>query len=286
MDAAQVTAIENELFHHDCIIKAAEDWSPIYTQNEADHARLIRLESAYERDLRRLLRKKADEVDRYVAWYMYDGLVRADYTVETVVSGDFFDGIDGDFLTMSFDTISTAIVLGTDMAEDLYKFRIGAETTDAIIQRLTSEHLGTLIGKKVDKAGNLVDNPRSRYRISDKTRRDVVKSVQTSISLGEDRTQALARMKKAIANPKRAEAIAQTEIINAHATGTIEYGRQTGATGKESQSVGAIDRCGAYARMGIVALDYLYDGEKIGPSYHTRCRCGLRLVYANEYTPK
>jgi hypothetical protein len=264
----------------DCLIKASEDWSETYTKDMENHARLIRTEASYERGLRRLFRDTARTVEANVNWGKYNALVTADLDVETIITGSIFDEIDDNFMTLSFDFIATATAIGAQSGEKLYKIPVGLQSTDEIIQKLTTERVAWLVGKRVDKDGMVVDNPNAEYRISDKTRRDLNQSIKTSLSLGEDKAQAVARLQSVINNPKRATDIAQTEMVNAHGSGLIEYGRQSGATGKRSRDVNAKDDCATFSRQGIVPLEHLYGGKHISPAYHTRCRCGLVLDYA------
>lgn len=282
MNAVDERALEDEVERLDCIIKAAEDWSDAYQEDPEGHAALIRLEARYERNLRRLFREKADIVTHYVNWNEYEHKLTADLQVDTIVSGDFFDGIDGDFISVSFDTIAAGITNGAQSGEKIYKIPLGIQTTDAVIQDLTTKQIAGLVGKIVQKDGTIIDNPHPEYKVSDKTRKDVAKSIQTSIALGENRNAAAARLQATIKNPARATDIAQTEMVNAHASGKLEFGRQSGATGKRSRSTGAVDQCAAYSTEGIVPLNHTWGGKQ-GPAYHPRCRCGLVLDYSGKF---
>jgi hypothetical protein len=139
-----------------------------------------------------------------------------------------------------------------------------------------------LVGKRLDKDGNLIDNPKAEYRISDTTRKDIRESIRTSLSLGEDQNTAAERLRAVIRNPKRAELIAQTEAVNSFQGGLLTFGKSAGAVGKEWQDIGAIDQCRDYSRLGVVELGYLYGGKYLSPSCHPRDRCGLRLVFPEE----
>lgn len=285
-----ITLIEDELEQHDRIVKAAENWAPIYRKDKDTQGKMIRVESSWQRALRRMFRDQSAKVENYIDWSAYNELaaktkasrVDAAVTIETVVKGDFFDGLDSDFITISFDPLSTIIATGAQAGESIYKIPLGIKSTDAIIQELTTDRIAWLVGKRVDKSGLLVDNPKAEYRISNKTREDIVKAIQTSLAKGEERQQIIDRLIGVVKNPARAEQIAQTESVNAYNAGLIEFGKESGAVGKESQDFESIDYCGEYADEGIVPIDYLYGGVYYGPAYHPGCRCGLRLVYAAE----
>lgn len=285
MNAELQGVVEDEIEKTDRIILAAEKWGKGYSKDPDSHAALIRAEAKLARQIRKVFRDRAEDIAAYVNWPYYFGQVMADFNVDVAVTGDFFDGLDSDFISITFDTIATATALGAQASEVVYGIPLGIRSSDAIIQDLTTERLAFLIGKRVDKSGAIVDNPNSKYRISDKTRNDVAKSIQTSISLGEDKPTAVNRLKKVINNTRRAEIIAQTEIVNAYGQGVLEFGKESGATGKEWQDVFATDVCAEYAGLGIVPLNYMYGGDTKAPAAHTGCRCNLRIVYANEFTP-
>lgn len=290
MNTTPLTAIDDEIERYDVLIKAAERWGDSYAEDPTSHATLIKTEARLQRLLRTYFRGFADNLDRYVSWYAYNGQVRASQInaavdINVIVSDQLFDDIDGQLITVVFDTVATAITTGAQAGEMIYKIPLGIQSTDAIIQDLTTRQIANLVGKRVEKDGTIVDNPKATYRISDKTRNDITKSIQTSIALGEDRESAAKRLKSVINNPKRAETIAQTETVNAYAKGLMHFAVQSNATGKEWQDVGAIDICHENAKQGIVPLNHVYENGVTEPAAHTGCRCGLRLVYANEFTP-
>lgn len=292
MDALLTSRVEDEIEQLDIIVKASEGWAKSYDKDPNSKAKLIRNEAKWTRSLRRMFREKAQIVGRAVDWDAYNHIkslvsgsstkVNAAYNIQTIVSGDFFDGIDSDFVKVSFDHLSTAVATGALAGETIYKIPLGLTSTSDIIQQLTTERIAFLVGKRVDKSGMLVKNPNVAYHISDQTRKDIVKSIQTSIAQGEDKKSTIERLMGVVSDPVRAEKIAQTESVNAYGNGLIKFGEQSGAVGKESQDVQAVDYCGDYAALGPVPLDFLYGDTDIAPAYHPGCRCGLRLIYQRE----
>lgn len=282
MDATQRSLIEDEVEQLDILIKAAENWGKGFKRDRLTHAKIIKIEARLQRNIRKLFREKSETIDQFIDWTAYYGNINAAVSVQTIVSGDFFDGIDSDFLTVTFNDFALAIATGAQAGESIYKIPLGIRSTDEIIQRLTTEKLASLIGKRVDKDGKIVDNPKAEYRISDRIRNDIAKSIQTSINLGEDKDTSIGRLRTIINNPARAEKIAQTETVNAYNAGTLEFGRESGAVGKAVDVVGATDVCAEYADEGIVPIDHLYGGADDGPAFHVGCRCTLRIVYQNE----
>lgn len=282
MNAVLEAQIEDEIEQLDVIIKAAETWGKGFKRDKATHLKAIKLEAKLQRQIRTLFREKSRDIEKYINWTAYYGQINADLNIETIVTGDFFDGLDSDFLTVTFDTYAQIITTGAKAGESIYKLPLNIRSSDDFIQELTIRRLAYLVGKMVDKSGKVVDNPKAEYRISDKIRSDIAKSIQTSINLGEDKQTVISRLVNIVDNPGRAEKIAQTETVNAYGAGMLEFGKESGAVGKEVDTVGAVDVCADYADEGIVPLDHLYGGTDDSPAFHVGCRCTIRLVYANE----
>src|SRR5205085_9024637 len=180
------------------------------------------------------------------------------FNVEVIVQDVPLEDYDGTFIKVVFQDVATLTAIGATAGENIYNVPLGIQSTDAIIQQLTTEHVANLVGKKVLKDGSIVDNPKATYRISDKTRNDIAQSIKTSLNMGDDIQAATERLQKTVMglNNNRAKVIAQTESVNAYQSGLLEFGVQSGAVGKESQDVGAVDNCRTYAEMGPVPLDY------------------------------
>lgn len=282
MDAVLHSQIEDEIEQLDMLIKAAEKWGKGFKRDPKTHAKVIKVEAKLQRAIRKLFREKSLEVEKYIDWTAYFGQINAAVNVQTIVSGDFFDGIDADFLTVTFNEYALAVATGAQASESIYKIPLGIRSSDDFIQALTTKKLAALVGKRVDKDGKIVDNPNKSYRISDKVRNDVAKSIQTSINLGEDKETSIGRLRTIINDPVRAEKIAQTETVNAYNAGALEFARESGAVGKQIDTVESSDICADYADEGIVPIDYLYGGSDDGPAFHVGCRCTMRLVYQNE----
>lgn len=282
MDAVLRNKVEDEIERLDIVIKAAESWGRGFKRHRATHAQIIKIEARMQRNIRKLFREKAAIIEDFIDWNAYNGQLNAAFNVQTIVSGDFFDGLDSDFLAVTFNEYALAIATGAQAGESIYKIPLGIRSTDAIIQQLTTERLASLIGKRVSKDGKIVDNPTKSYRISDKVRSDIAKSIQTSINLGEDKQTSIGRLTKIINNPARAEKIAQTETVNAYNAGTLTFARESGAVGKIVDTVDTKDECANFADEGIVPIDHLYGGSDDGPAFHVGCRCTLRIVYKNE----
>lgn len=284
---------EDEIERMDSVLIAAESWAGRYKKDRTSYKRIIALEARLRRQIRSLFRDMAGKIDSYINWSQYAQQLaqvnasteplQAAVDVNVIVNDDFYDELDGLFFTLTFETISTAIATGAQAGEAIYKIPLGIRSTDATIQQLTTERLAYLVGKRVDKSGNVVDNPRADYRISNVTRENIASNIKTGIALGEDKQAMVRRLQSVIQDPARAEKIAQTETVNAYGAGMLDFGRESDATGKEWEDVGATDVCADNSAQGIIPLEDSFVSGDAAPAAHTGCRCNLRIVYSNEF---
>lgn len=282
--------VEAEIERLDNVIRASEDWAKGYHKDPENLARLIRVETALEKALRRFYVELAEKAIYMVDWPKYGELVRQlqaadNFTVDVVVN-EIVDNTDGLLIEILFEPITKATALGAQSGEVLYQLRLGLDTVSDPIQMAAKQQVAELVGKKVTKDGVIINNPKAKYRLSDQLRKEISQSINTSISLSETPEQAVSRLSTTIKNPKRAQKIAQTETVNAFQNGIHTFGSLSGAAGKEWQSVGAIDICAEFEKQGIVPILHEYllpSGRQIkGPTAHPYCRCNLRLVYSEE----
>lgn len=289
MNAATRFALDNELEVLDRVIKAAEDWSKEYAKDAATHDLLIKNEARLERILRKFFRDQAEKAYDFVDWAQYSAAIKA-YEVNTIVQDQPLNDMDLAFITVAIDPIAEAAATGSQAAEAIYQLPSSLESTDAIIQNVARQQVAQLVGKTLKPDGQMVNNPKADYRISDKARNDIRESLHTSISMGENIDQAATRIGKVIANPKRAQMIARTETVNAYQNGLLESGRQSGAVGKEWQDLGAIDVCAQNTSLGPIDINKSFKNvsgyDIAGPTAHPGCRCGMRLIYPIEADEK
>lgn len=282
-----LTEAEIEVENLSNMIAAAENWSKQYKKDKRNHAKLIRLESRIETLLRRYFRDMAKDAVEFINWIAYAEKLRQisaadDFIVDVIIEDGPMEYWDKLFIEVLFDPVTQAVALGAQAGETLYSVELGLSDTSAVVQRTARELVAQLVGKKIDKDGTIIDNPKAKYRINDKTRKDIRESISTSLSLGEDQNAAVARLSKTIKNPKRAGTIARTETVNAYQEGLVTMGRESGAVGKEWQTVNAMDICAENANQGIIKLNDQFASGHLAPAAHPNCRCGLRLVYPEE----
>lgn len=269
------------------MIAAAEDWSKQYSKDAETHGKLIRVESRLETLLRRYYKELSERAANYVDWAQYNIRkaqisAKDDFSVDVIIQDGPLGAEDSIFIQTVFDPVAQAVALGAQAGETLYSVEIGLSQTSAVVQRTAKEMVADLVGKKVLDDGTIVDNPKAKYKITSKTRDDIRQSISTSLSLGEDQTDAVERLRNTIKNPKRAATIARTEAVNAYQRGLLLMGDESGAVGKEWQAVNFNDICGTNANQGIIKLNERFASGHLTPAAHPNCRCGLRLVYPEE----
>ncbi len=284
----EINEAEMKIIQLDNVIKASENWADEYTKTPDQHAKLINTESKLESALRGYFRGLAERALTYISWTAYDAIARslkAD-NLEVIVNiedGPFMQE-DALLIQVMYDPIEAAVALGATAGEVIYNRPIGLSGTDIEIQRAARELVAELVGKKLDLDGNIIDNPKAKYRIGDRTRKEIRESIRTSVNLGETIQEAQARVQKRIKNPKRAMSIARTETVNAYQKGLLSFGDMSGAVEKVWLSVNDNDVCGVYASLGNVPIDFIYDRttKLKSPAAHPNCRCSLRLIYPEE----
>lgn len=283
---------EAELLKLSVAVRHAEDWSKEYAKDPKTHLQLLKNESQLRIGLTKFFGSMAAEIPQFIDWRAYSvqhpkqmlDSNAPDYNVQVIVQNVPLAKYDGTFIKVVFEPLAAMTGTGATAGETIYGVPLGIQSTDTIIQQLTTEHVASLVGKKVNDDGSIVDNPNAAYTIDTKTRNQIAQSIKTSLNVGDSVQEATDRLKSVISNPARAKTIAQTESVNAYQAGLYQFGVQSGAVGKEWQTVGAIDICATYAGLNQVAFDYDYDGNGLmGPTAHTNCRCGLRLIYQAEW---
>jgi hypothetical protein len=278
----QVNAVEDELFHSFIAIEAAENWASDYAKTPEVHAKLLRSEARLEQKLRAFFKAQAKNTAKLIDWPQYRQEVQAAVNVRVLVKDDGVRDMANQFMKVVFEEIVTGITLGALAGEQRYKLNPGIGSSDAFIQDAAKERVATLVGKKLLKNGQIVNNPNVTYSVTDRIVEDIRSALATSISLGEKTEEASARIQQVIINPKRAETIARTESVNAFGKGLQVFGQKSGAIGKEWQDNGAVDVCKDNADAGVIPIDDLFPSGDSEPAAHPNCRCIMRLVYQNE----
>jgi hypothetical protein len=273
--------VTQEIEYHTAKILAAETWAKRYTKTPELHKKLIRTEATLESAIRKWLHDLSLN-KKLIRWDQYKGQVQSDVQVDVYIDEAELQTSTRQFINVVLQDITTAVALGAASGDQLYAYKLGLGTSDAAIQRIALDHSAQLVGKKVLPDGSIIDNVMAGLDITKQTRRDIQQSIHTSIALGENAKDAAARLQSVIDNPTRAGLISRTEVVNSFGMGLSEYGRQSGAVGKEWQDTGADDICAENSAAGVIPFDGDFPSGDSEPTAHPNCRCSMRLVFQNE----
>lgn len=89
----------------------------------------------------------------------------------------------------------------------------------------------------------------------------------------------VARIRKVISSPVRAEMIAQTEAVNAYQSGLLNFGIETAAKTKTWEALAGASKICALIDGETVAIGEQFSNGVDAPSAHPRCRCGVIYIY-------
>jgi hypothetical protein len=281
----------------DRAIKASEQWGENYEKDPETHGGLINSEAKLQSVLTKYFRELSDRSVQLINPYYYNlklSQIQAseEFTVDVIIEDSALDGEDTTLMNIMYDPVAAAAYYGAAAGETLYSRSIGVSKSSELVQRAAKTTVAQMVGKRVNKDGLIVDNPRPEYSISNTTRKNIRSSISTSLSLGESLDAASKRLQDVIkkGGAKRAELIAQTEAVNAYQTGQFAFATETGAIGKGWQSIGATDICGTFAKLGLVPIGYKYQlpsGRTILiPTAHGRCRCSVVWIYPEDSRSK
>lgn len=288
-------AVAQEFDRTTALIRASEEWTDDYREDPDSFAKLLKAEAKYQRTFLAYLKNLSERAPEFISWGQYgQELDRRrniqaaskddDFSVDVLIDDTAIGKEDGIVFALSYDQIETIVIIGTGATEEIYKRTLRTSELTRVVKDTARKQTAELVGKKVDKNGDIVDNPKAEYRISDETRNEIRESIRTSLGLGEDQATATARLSKTLKNPRRAELVAQTEAVNGYQGGMLNYAKAAGATGKVAQYLGPRkgrkqDLCGTNANAGIIDIDKAYPSGHQHPAFHPRCRCGEKFIW-------
>lgn len=256
---------------------AAEDWSPTYAHAPDQHAELIKQISSLELKIMHYLRDLSKDVDSLVNWWYYSAQVQA-YNVQVMIREEEIARQDRNFIKIVFDPIADLQATGAAAADVQYQENIDLPSSSDTIQALTTDQVGALVGKKTDSNGLLIDNPRPEFNVDDTTRNRINTAIKKSLNMGLNQEQAKDEVMKIIANPVRAEMIAQTEGVRAYNIGANSYAKAANYQGKYATTAGATDFCQGNADQGVIPFDQAFDSGAMYAPFHIRCRCNTNYT--------
>ena len=187
------------------------------------------------------------------------------------------DEIASVLIDMGEDGAKTALLqVGLDASKGGILSQVNELAVDYARNRAAS-----MVGKKYDSAGNLVDNPDATYRLDEGTRELVRAEVKTAIEEGVSNDVLADRLSSNYGfSEGRADMIARTEITFADVQGNLAAYAESGVVGGKQwlASDGCCDNCKALDGV-VVALDEDFpDDGGDGPPLHPNCECDVLPV--------
>lgn len=246
-------------------IRASETWEHSYTDSPATFKRLVREEAKLQASANGYLLGLSERVPSLVNW---PEVPLAPITASVIPpQSDEVWRQELALLTASIAPhIVELMVIGGTAGELLYSRVVNfTPLNEAVLKAADS------------MTANLVT------QVNDTTRRYIQRAIKQSIASGEDTPTTVARIRKLVANPVRAEMIAQTESVNAYQAGLDLFGEETGVKSWTWDALsGACQLCapldGVTVKVGRPFI--LPNGNEVfRPAAHTRCRCGRIANY-------
>lgn len=258
--------VDTEIERLGAVISAAENWSKQYEKAPEEHAELIKQEQKLETGLRKYFREFANErLVNKINWYKYQSETVKAFDVNVVVDETDFNDETTILMNVVHDDMLVTFAIGANAGETIYKRDLGLSQASSDIQDAARRYTAKMV-KDI--------NTTTKQRIS--------KSIQTSIALGENQSDAAARLQSIINDPKRAGVIARTEAVNGYQEGLGVFAKRSGAIGHQWQDVGAEDVCAENSALGPIPINQAFVSGHTKPPAHPNCRCGRRLIYQNE----
>lgn len=243
-------------------ISAAEQWAKTYRRNRKSFEKLLRQEARMERLLRRYFRELAQRVPTYIKTDQYRKQAIQAFDVEVIIDTEAFKGETGLLVSALMDETAASIALGANAGEVIYQQALGISQSDAAVLRAARREVARLV-----------------RQVNNTTRERIRQSIATSLEVGEPLSEAIDRLQDVVNDPRRAETIARTEIVNSYQVGQEEYALEAGATGKRWINVGAIDVCATNSDEGIIPITETFGSGHKKPAAHPNCRCDIQYIF-------
>jgi len=241
------------------IITAQEDFNPDYKKNRDRFRRLIAERNKLERIMRRYFRGASERIFDQVDWFEYaQSLVRAQ---------EFTKSIDWEdeelILTVTFnEALGSIYELGIEQMEESTGFVTGLSSKELSFQREIRQH-------SLDLAKGMTKTTKNRVR----------QVLKTSLAEHQPVEEAGRRLVSVVNDKTRANMIARTETVNAHAKGITTAGKEMGAKKKRwLVSLEPCPICGPIADV-TVPINSTFPGGFDSPPAHPNCLCLVENVF-------
>jgi predicted DNA-binding protein len=246
-------------------IRGSESWEQSYKDSPATFKRLLKEEALLQVDVGEYLIGLAQRAPRLVDWSQVDLKPIHAAAVSNKDSEEMEHERQLLYAAVYLHLLELTVI-GAQAGEYLYDRPMGVNSLTEYILDSAAKHTAQLVSS-----------------VTETTRQYLRTAIEQSIKHGEDYPKALERIQKLVANPVRAEMIAQTESVNAYQTGLYRFADATGAKTKTWDALsGACKLCSPLDGK-TIAIDKLFtlpNGHEVDkPTGHVRCRCGCIYNY-------
>lgn len=243
-------------------IRASEEWTQSYKRHQDVFRALLKHEAELERQTAEYLAGLAQRAPEYVDWDLVPEPIKAASTPLANKSDEVWQGEAIDMTKAIIEALTMLTATGAHFGELEYGIDLGVTSLTDWIMTAAREHTAGLVSQ-----------------VTDTNRKLIQEAIKKGIALGEDRDAMVARIRKVINNPVRAEMIAQTESVTAYQSGILNFGLQTGAKRKVYEALAGACKICAPLDGEVVDIDKPFSNGVDHPPSHVRCRCSSWLEY-------
>ncbi|MFN3008607.1 phage minor head protein [Mycolicibacterium wolinskyi] len=243
-------------------IRASEEWTPSYRRHPETFKALLRYEAQLDGQVAEYLAGLAERAPQYVDWTLVPEPIKAASSPLANKDDAVWAGEAIDLTNAVIDALTMLTVTGAQFGELEYGITLGVDSLTDWILTAAREHTAGLVSQ-----------------VTDTNRKLIQEAIKRGIALGENRDAMVARIRKVINNPVRAEMIAQTESVNAYQSGLMNFGLETGAKRKVYEALAGACQICAPLDGETVAITKTFSNGVDHPPSHPRCRCSSFLEY-------
>ncbi|WP_100504082.1 phage minor head protein [Mycobacteroides abscessus] len=243
-------------------IRASEEWTQSYKRHQDVFRALLKHEAELERQTAEYLAGLAQRAPEYVDWDLVPEPIKAASTPLANKDDAVWQGEAIDMTKAIIEALTMLTATGAHFGELEYGIDLGVTSLTDWVMTAAREHTAGLVSQ-----------------VTDTNRKLIQEAIKKGIALGEDRDAMVARIRKVINNPVRAEMIAQTESVTAYQSGILNFGLQTGAKRKVYEALAGACKICAPLDGEVVDIDKPFSNGVDHPPSHVRCRCSSWLEY-------
>ncbi|QOH56241.1 phage minor head protein [Rhodococcus rhodochrous] len=249
-------------------IRASEEWQPSYKKHPATFKALLLHEAQLEESVAEYLAGLADRAPNYIDWSLIPEPLQVTAASSPLANKDdaVWEGEALDLTKAVIEAITLLVATGGQYGELEYGIDLGITSLSETVLVAAREQTAALVSQ-----------------VTETNRKLIREAIKQSIARGEDADGTIARIRKVINNPVRAEMIAQTESVNAYGRGLYDFANTTGAKTKTWEALAGACKICAPIDGQTVPIDkpfVLGNGKEVmHPGCHPRGRCGAYYNY-------